>query len=202
MSCPTTRTGHTPICASRCWPRSRTRASDRAPSTATRSRCAARARRRSCWSGRRTWASRPSSRRCRRSRSRPATTRSPRCGRFRRLRGSRACSLQLVEIPGLIGGASDDRGGGRALLGVLRSADAIVYCARAGYPAEELETVRDEVEIAGIDKPAILAVTRADEGSAEDIDRLRRRPSPIYAWCRCRSSIRLRSTPCATRSGG
>ena len=81
--------------------------------------------------------------------------------------------LQLVEIPGLIGGASDDRGGGRALLGVLRSADAIVYCARAGYPAEELETVRDEVEIAGIDKPAILAVTRADEGSAEDIDRLR-----------------------------
>ena len=40
--------------------------------------------------------------------------------------------VQLVEIPGLIGGASDDRGGGRALLGVLRTADAIVYCARAG----------------------------------------------------------------------
>ena len=44
--------------------------------------------------------------------------------------------VQLVEIPGLIEGASDDRGGGRALLGVLRSADAIVYCARAdGDPA-------------------------------------------------------------------
>ena len=40
--------------------------------------------------------------------------------------------VQLVEIPGLIEGAADDRGGGRALLGVLRSADAIVYCARAG----------------------------------------------------------------------
>jgi len=38
--------------------------------------------------------------------------------------------VQLVEIPGLLAGASDDRGGGRALLGVLRSADAIVYCAR------------------------------------------------------------------------
>src|SRR6187397_3242335 len=36
--------------------------------------------------------------------------------------------VQLVEIPGLIGGASDDRGGGRALLGVLRGADAIVLC--------------------------------------------------------------------------
>ena len=37
--------------------------------------------------------------------------------------------VQLVEIPGLIGGAADDRGGGRALLGVLRSADAIVFLA-------------------------------------------------------------------------
>src|ERR687894_693757 len=45
--------------------------------------------------------------------------------------------VQLVEIPGLIGGASEDRGGGRALLGVLRSADTIVYCMRAnGDPAE------------------------------------------------------------------
>src|SRR5436305_9038977 len=32
--------------------------------------------------------------------------------------------VQLVEIPGLIEGASEDRGGGRALLGVLRGADA------------------------------------------------------------------------------
>jgi ribosome-interacting GTPase 1 len=81
--------------------------------------------------------------------------------------------VQLVEIPGLIGGAADDRGGGRALLGVLRSADAIVYCARAGHPADELETVRDEVEIAGIDKPAVLAATRADEATEPDIARLR-----------------------------
>ena len=81
--------------------------------------------------------------------------------------------VQLVEIPGLIGGASDDRGGGRALLGVLRSADAIVLCARAGYPPDELQTVRDELATAEIDKPAILAVTRADEATDEDIDRLR-----------------------------
>jgi small GTP-binding protein len=74
--------------------------------------------------------------------------------------------VQLVEIPGLIGGASGDRGGGRALLGVLRSADAIVYCARAGNDPAEIRTVRDEVAAAGIDKPAILAVTRADEADA------------------------------------
>ncbi len=76
--------------------------------------------------------------------------------------------VQLVEIPGLIGGASDDRGGGRALLGVLRSADAIVYCIRAGADPDELGVVRAEVAAAGIEKPAILAVTRADEAEEAD----------------------------------
>ena len=81
--------------------------------------------------------------------------------------------LQLVEIPGLIGGANEDRGGGRALLGVLRSADAIVLCARASDPADELMTVRRELAAAEIDKPAILAVTRADEATDGEVDRLR-----------------------------
>ena len=40
----------------------------------------------------------------------------------------RGVLVQLVEIPGLIEGAGEDRGGGRALLGVLRGADAIVFC--------------------------------------------------------------------------
>jgi small GTP-binding protein len=82
--------------------------------------------------------------------------------------------IQLVEIPGLIEGASDDRGGGRALLGVLRSADAIVFCTPAGRPAAELVIVRAEVEAAGIDAPAIVAATRADEaepGAAEGVRR-------------------------------
>ena len=81
--------------------------------------------------------------------------------------------VQLVEIPGLIGGASDDRGGGRALLGVLRTVDAIVYCARAGSDPSELETVRAEVAEAGIEKPAVLAVTRADEADPGAVDVLR-----------------------------
>jgi len=80
--------------------------------------------------------------------------------------------VQLVEIPGLIGGATDDRGGGRALLGVLRSVDAIVYCCRAGGDPAELATVLDEVAKAGIDKPSILAATRADEADPAVIARL------------------------------
>jgi small GTP-binding protein len=73
--------------------------------------------------------------------------------------------VQLVEIPGLIEGAAEGRGGGRALLGVLRNADVIVYCHDAGRPLAELEAVRAEVEVAGIDKPAFVAATKADEAA-------------------------------------
>ena len=83
--------------------------------------------------------------------------------------------VQLVEIPGLISGAGDDRGGGRPLLGVLRSADAIVYCIRAIGDPVDLEAVMAEVSGADIDPPAFIAATRADEATADDIDRLRRR---------------------------
>jgi hypothetical protein len=81
--------------------------------------------------------------------------------------------VQLVEIPGLIEGASDDRGGGRALLGVLRFADAIVYCARANGDPADLAVVRSEIDGAGIELPSFVAATRADEASEADIDRLR-----------------------------
>jgi len=94
---------------------------------------------------------------------------------------TRICGVlvQLVEIPGLIEGATEDRGGGRALLGVLRSADAIVYCARADGDAADLEIVRVEVELAGIDKPAFVAATRADEAPAGAIERLRTACAPL-----------------------
>ncbi len=77
--------------------------------------------------------------------------------------------VQLVEIPGLISGASEDRGGGRALLGVLRGADAIVYCQDVRAPYDVLKDVQTEVALAGIDRPALLAATKMDEASADDL---------------------------------
>jgi len=71
--------------------------------------------------------------------------------------------VQLVEIPGLIDGAHEDRGGGRALLGVLRNADAIVFCQAANEPPDALDVVKREVQAAGIEKRSILALTKADE---------------------------------------
>jgi small GTP-binding protein len=71
--------------------------------------------------------------------------------------------VQVVEIPGLIEGAAEDRGGGRALLGVLRNADAILWCHACSRPLAELETIRAEVAAAGIELPGIVAATKADE---------------------------------------
>jgi ribosome-interacting GTPase 1 len=85
----------------------------------------------------------------------------------------RGVLVQLVEIPGLIEGAAEDRGGGRALLGVLRGADAVVYCQDVSAPLEALHAVRREVAAAGIDLPAILAATKADDAPPAALDALR-----------------------------
>ena len=73
--------------------------------------------------------------------------------------------VQLVEIPGLLAGAAEGRGGGRALLGVLREADAIVFCHDVTAPLAPLRDVRAEVAAAGIALPAIIAVTKLDEAA-------------------------------------
>ena len=66
--------------------------------------------------------------------------------------------VQLVEIPGLIEGASEGRGGARPLLGVLRGADAILFCHDASAPVDELRAVMAEIE-----RPAVIAATKGDE---------------------------------------
>ena len=81
--------------------------------------------------------------------------------------------VQLVEIPGLIEGAGDDRGGGRALLGVLRNADAILWCHASDRPLEEIEGIRREVAAAGIDLPGLMAATKCDESPPPEHPELR-----------------------------
>ena len=80
--------------------------------------------------------------------------------------------VQLVEIPGLIEGAHEDHGGGRALLGVLRNADAILYCQDIHAPYDVLDIVRNEVRTAGIDLPALLIATKMDEATENDLNKL------------------------------
>ena len=87
--------------------------------------------------------------------------------------------VQLVEIPGLIEGAAEDRGGGRALLGVLRNADAILWCHACDRPVEELDTIRAEVAAAGIELPGVVAATKCDEAPPPEHPGLRVVPVSI-----------------------
>jgi uncharacterized protein len=87
--------------------------------------------------------------------------------------------VQLVEIPGLIEGAHEDRGGGRALLGVLRNADAIVWCQAASAPLGQLRVVRGEVAAAGIEKPGLLAATKSDDARSGDLQRVADEAAPL-----------------------
>ena len=109
--------------------------------------------------------------------------------------------VQLVEIPGLIGGATEDRGGGRALLGVLRSVDAIVYCCPGGRGSGELEIVQAEVAAAGIEKPSVLAVTRADEADDAAVEPAGGGVPRAAGRARSPSSTTRRSRRSAMRSG-
>jgi ribosome-interacting GTPase 1 len=81
--------------------------------------------------------------------------------------------VQLVEIPGLLEGAHDDRGGGRALLGVLRGADGIVLCHALDADPASLDVIRAEVATAGIERPTLVAATKADDASGDAVGALR-----------------------------
>jgi small GTP-binding protein len=82
--------------------------------------------------------------------------------------------VQLVEIPGLIQGAAEGRGGGRALLGVLRGADAMVICHDASKSPDDLRRFRTELAQARIELPALVAVTKTDEAPPDAVSELER----------------------------
>ena len=111
----------------------------------------------------------------------------------------RGVLVQLVEIPGLIAGAGEDRGGGRALLGVLRGADAIVYCQGASAPAGEIERDGGRSPPPGSTRPASSPRPRWTR-------RTRRRSRACAGWgwrsSRCRCSMTPASSASVPSSGG
>lgn len=77
-----------------------------------------------------------------------------------------AC-LQLVEIPGLIEGADEQHGNGRALAAAARSADHRVVVADLTAGPAEVRALLTEVEAKDLDYEQIILATRYDEASQE-----------------------------------
>lgn len=70
--------------------------------------------------------------------------------------------IQLVDLPGLIEGASDDSGGGKRLLGLVKQTDGVVLLADASKPLHELDVIVQELQRSKINKPLIIVVNKID----------------------------------------
>ncbi len=81
--------------------------------------------------------------------------------------------VQLVEIPGLIKGAHEDKGGGKRLLGIIRGADGIVVMHDLSRSTEEVKMILNELDKAGIEKPLIIAANKIDLGT-ENLEKLKK----------------------------
>ena len=76
--------------------------------------------------------------------------------------------VQLVDLPGLVEGATEGAGGGRILLACVRAADALVYCLpaeREGF--DEALLVAGEIRKANITLPAAVLITKADLAASD-----------------------------------
>jgi uncharacterized protein len=74
-------------------------------------------------------------------------------------------SIQILDMPGLIPGASKGRGRGREVLSVVRSVDLILFLIDPEHP--NLRALANELEGAGIrinQRPPRIVVHRADRG--------------------------------------
>lgn len=95
-------------------------------------------------------------------------------------------SIQLVDLPGLIDGASDGKGGGRSVIAAIRMADAALHVAplTPGGPEASLRIAAD-LGREGIAVPFGIVATKADvDGADERLTDLRRsRPAELLAVC-------------------
>jgi len=71
-------------------------------------------------------------------------------------------SIQLVEIPGVIAGATEGRGGGRALLGVAANADGLMVAHDLTADVQQLDTLLAELSKAKLPQPLLIVYTKMD----------------------------------------
>lgn len=99
----------------------------------------------------------------------------------------RGAHIQLLDVPGLIGGAAEDKGGGQQVLSVIRNADMVVLMADPdrldGFAKMETELydagIRTNMEPpnikvtkkekGGIDVKAPIELTKIDRETLEDV---------------------------------
>jgi len=80
--------------------------------------------------------------------------------------------IQLIDFPGLIEGAYEDRGGGRRLLGIIREINGIIYVHDATRDPSELRAIINEVKKAGISRPSVILFNKIDLVDRKKLDEM------------------------------
>ncbi|MFZ5822873.1 MAG: GTPase [Bacillota bacterium] len=113
----------------------------------------------------------------------PFTTLRPIAGMLK----AEGATIQLVDLPGLLDGAVDGKGGGRALLGAVKMADAVLFVApltEMGF--FEFHQVYEEVTAeAGVGLPSALVGTKGDLAGADSVWTELRASLPPMAAASC-----------------
>ena len=87
--------------------------------------------------------------------------------------------VQLIDLPGLIEGASENKGGGKRLLGILKGADAVILMHDLTRPINELEIIVNELKKARVEKPMAIFCNKSDLAD-DDVEEIKKNfPSRI-----------------------
>ncbi len=76
--------------------------------------------------------------------------------------------IQLVEIPGIIVGATEGRGGGQALLSVAANADGLMIAHDLTADPQELNIILTELAKTKLPQPLLIVYTKMDNPDAAD----------------------------------
>ena len=70
--------------------------------------------------------------------------------------------IQIVDLPGLIEGATENAGGGKRLIGIVKNTDGIIFMIDITKPTDKAEAIFNELKKAQIEKPMIVVGNKAD----------------------------------------
>jgi Obg family GTPase CgtA len=84
--------------------------------------------------------------------------------------------IQIVDLPGLIEGASENIGHGKRFLGIIKSSNGLLLMHDLSKPANDLEIITNELKKGKIKKPAIIIGSKSDLPEAgKNLKELRKR---------------------------